>query len=361
MQHAEQYFAELFACLDALPDNERQEILAYHREYAAEAGLTSYEDLVSHFGTPQQLADRLCAELDARRAAPSPEAGSATRTLGDVVRDLLESLLSPVTEAEAEAEQATQALPPFHSVDIRTVAADLFFEEGEQFAVRYSLPAGEQLERLEVINGTLYFSTRGKRVVRLGGSHGGEVTVAIPRDTELKTVRLTTVSGDIVLTDRTCVDLEVKTTSGDVQCKQVDCTGARLNTVSGDVRLTTFGCDSFTAGTTSGDVECLDLAGNRGSIRTVSGDVECQVELDTLALSTISGDCSVDGPIRQTFNANSVSGNLRVHAPQAALDGATVSGRITVNGTRSGCKARMDGTGCRLTLRSTSGDIDIAL
>lgn len=379
MHTSEQYFAELAACLSWLPEAEREEILTYHREYAAEAGMDSYEQLAAHFGAPHELADLLRQQLDTRRPEEEDGAASAAAGLGDAVRNLLGALFGAADSGQdaGGTDWTQQALPPFENVQIRTVAADIRFEEGEAFAVRYCLPARERLERLEVADGTLYFATRAgqgvfhrtsSRVeIHFGGDSfhfsregGAAVVVIVPRDAVLKRLCMATVSGDIRLEDRTCVDLPLRTTSGDVELRKVDCTAAELVTTSGDVELTTFGCDSFSVTTTSGDVECQDLAGNCGEIHTVSGDVECEVELDTLGISTVSGDCRVSGPVRLATSCTTVSGDVCIHAPDAAVNASSTSGSVRCNGMKARVMQR-DGAGCKLTLRSTSGDIDIAL
>lgn len=59
---SERYFSELAAQLSRLPAQEREEALRFHREYAQEAGFTTYQELEACFGTPKALASRLYAE-----------------------------------------------------------------------------------------------------------------------------------------------------------------------------------------------------------------------------------------------------------------------------------------------------------
>ena len=59
---SERYFSELAAQLGRLPVQEREEALRFHREYAQEAGFTTYQELEECFGSPKVLASRLYAE-----------------------------------------------------------------------------------------------------------------------------------------------------------------------------------------------------------------------------------------------------------------------------------------------------------
>ena len=71
MMTAQQYFEELSAGLDRLDASAREDILSYYREYAQEAGLSSYEQLSEHFGAPRALCDSLCAELAGTAPLPA--------------------------------------------------------------------------------------------------------------------------------------------------------------------------------------------------------------------------------------------------------------------------------------------------
>ena len=58
----EKYFDELSKCLRDLSDEEITEALKFYREYADEAGFTTYEEIQEHFGNPQELSSKIHAE-----------------------------------------------------------------------------------------------------------------------------------------------------------------------------------------------------------------------------------------------------------------------------------------------------------
>lgn len=159
---------------------------------------------------------------------------------------------------------------------------------------------------------------------------------------------LATVSGDIALSD-TSGEIQASTTSGDVQIAGAGA-GLRVETVSGDVRLDDAG-GALLAHTISGDLELRDLREAQvdlettsgdvdasgdlaGRISTISGDVELRLPDDSdlkLIVTTISGDLSSDLDLRDAQRERrSLSGSLG--AGEAALSISTTSGDVAVDG-----------------------------
>ena len=77
---SERYFSELAAQLGRLPVQEREEALRFHREYAQEAGFTTYQELEDCFGSPKALASRLYAE-SAVKASGEKKPGNTGKAL----------------------------------------------------------------------------------------------------------------------------------------------------------------------------------------------------------------------------------------------------------------------------------------
>ncbi len=59
------YFTQLRGHLFGLTEDERDDLLAFYREYAADAGLSG-EKLIAEFGTPKQLARRVLVDYSIR-------------------------------------------------------------------------------------------------------------------------------------------------------------------------------------------------------------------------------------------------------------------------------------------------------
>lgn len=77
---SERYFSELAAQLGRLPASEREEALRFHREYAQEAGFSTYQELEDCFGPPRALASRLYAE-SAVKASGEKKPGNTGKAL----------------------------------------------------------------------------------------------------------------------------------------------------------------------------------------------------------------------------------------------------------------------------------------
>lgn len=141
------------------------------------------------------------------------------------------------SDAAVSGENATQlALDPFSNVTLSVIAADVRFEEGEAYGLRYQLHPDELVLQAEVEGENLYFSTQAKEGASLSGDW--EVVVTIPRDARLADVSVATVSGDIILSDRTVETLDLGTTSGACAFSG-DLTGTgNVGTVSGNIDIT---------------------------------------------------------------------------------------------------------------------------
>ena len=66
------YFEELYSCLGRLSKEERIEAINFYKEYAEEAAIFDYSDLVARFGTPKILASKIYSET-ATKIAQSPK------------------------------------------------------------------------------------------------------------------------------------------------------------------------------------------------------------------------------------------------------------------------------------------------
>jgi hypothetical protein len=159
---------------------------------------------------------------------------------------------------------------------------------------------------------------------------------------------LATVSGDIAMADSSG-QLSVSSTSGDVQMSGAF-SGPRVQTVSGDIWLEgasgplyarTISGDIQLRGlrdaqldleTTSGDVEATGALA--GTISTISGDVQLRLPSASdlvLDMSTVSGDLSSDLELRDTQqDRRRLSGTLG--AGEATLKISTTSGDVKVDG-----------------------------
>lgn len=375
MMTAQQYFEELSAGLDRLDASAREDILSYYREYAQEAGLSSYEQLSKHFGAPRALCDSLCAELAG--TAPLPASPAAPETnLSPTIRGILAILSGKNrTSGKEQSDLVEMPLAAFSAIDLSVITPDVTLQEGDAFSVSYRLPEGERLECAEVVDGLFRFHTAKAGAV-LFSAGSSKVVVTIPKGTRLqqaefrmvsgllrlsgifcgKTV-VSTVSGDINLRGGTPGQLSARTTSGDFFLLDVCASSLHFGTVSGDVRME--GCHSPIAdlSSTSGDLHLHGMACECCSVHTISGDVEIEGSLGTLKVSTTSGDCTLSGTLTGQSKVTTVSGEIDVHFPGVGVDASSLDG-ITLDGCRCGKTASCPGK-VPLILNSTSGHITV--
>ena len=337
MRTAEEYFAELARCLQSLPEAEREETLTYYREYAQEGGLLDAEQLREHFGPPSALAARILEDGAGKRptgqaaqAAPQPPRQTQTHPLVIAVGILLvvavlASLMLGFLHAEPEAEGPLPTAPavptapaapsadgtataenagapgqsydgavePFTGVDVDVVAADIRIEIGSGYALRYTLPDSERVERCEVKNGTLALISKDKSDWHVNNGIG-EVCITVPASAALKDLSLSCVGGSVTVPEITCQNLTVDNTAGNVT---LDCKAAgnvMVDSTAGSMR---FGgsCDRLEVDNTAGDLIFTGTA-------------------DTVVMDTTSGDVSVSGTVTREIQADTTSGDIAVTA-----------------------------------------------
>ena len=144
-------------------------------------------------------------------------------------------------------------------------------------------------------------------------------------DGRLRTLALTTASGNVTARGEIERDAEVKTVSGNVRIERV---GGSLTcrTVSGDVEVGSVG-GSVNAKSVSGDVRFASLREGNARFTSVSGDVEIGIAsgsfLDVDA-GSVSGRLMSDVPLAGAPSEDGDDG------PTVVVRGKTVSGNVKV-------------------------------
>lgn len=374
---AQQYFEELSAGLDRLDAAAREDIIAYYREYAQEAGLSSYDQLSEHFGTPRALCDSLSAELAGTAPLPSSPA-APEQGLPPAVRGIL-AILSGRNRTSGDTEQSDRKelpLAAFSAIDLSVITPNVTLQEGDAFSVSYRLPEGERLECAEVVDGLFRFHTAKTGAV-LFSIGSGEVVITIPGGTRLqqaefrvisgdlglsgifcgKTVA-STVSGDITLCGGTPGQLSARTTSGDLLLRDVTASSLHFGTVSGDARLENCRAPIADFSSTSGDLTLSGIVCEYCTVETIAGDVKIEGSLGTVKVSATSGDCTLSGTLSGQGNITTVAGEIDAHFADVGVEAASSLGGITLDGCRCGKTASRPGK-VPLTLKSTTGDITV--
>lgn len=165
------------------------------------------------------------------------------------------------------------------------------------------------------------------------------VILSLP-DEQYHELFVKTVSGNIDLMDGKFQKINLSSTSGDIRISSLEKPFSSGNlaiaTTSGDVECWDMELDSLTIGTISGDVKYFQGKVNGPmQITTISGDVEFPwSDAQSIEVSTVSGD--VEGTLMsgKMFSLRSVSGTM--HAPDSEegngrCEIATTSGNITIS------------------------------
>lgn len=153
-------------------------------------------------------------------------------------------------------------------------------------------------------------------------------------------VSVSTVSGEIELSDISLKRLDVTSSSGDIDLSGVAITGdLLLSSISGDLELSSVTVSgSAKLETTSGEMEWKSCQLAAASLYTVSGDISGSVQAaGDLSLDTTSGDIDLDlrgSPSHRQGGVSAVSGDVKMEGMdpdgEYTIDAETVSGDVHI-------------------------------
>ena len=138
----------------------------------------------------------------------------------------------------------------------------------------------------------------------------------------------------IELPEKDYAEMKVHSVSGDVNAAGLRIDALTVEATSGEIGLVQLTLGSLDVETVSGDVDVLDsVATGEVNIRTTSGEIELEnADAASFEISTVSGD--VEGSLcsGKAFDVRSVSGDVKL--PQSASGGAfrvsTTSGDVEI-------------------------------
>lgn len=183
-------------------------------------------------------------------------------------------------------------------------------------------------------------------------SHSGDLTLftfasgslraqTVSGDANLQNARIDgpctvqSTSGDTLIVDAQCGGaLQLYSTSGDVEARDVFAGDVSASAVSGDVMLRRIEGRSASAESSSGDVALENIRSDSVTAVSKSGDIEVHdVDAQHLKLSTISGD--IKGTLTGEYDFRAHSGSGSVRAPKShgsrCVDAQSVSGDVTLH------------------------------
>ncbi len=174
-------------------------------------------------------------------------------------------------------------LEEFHSIKINAMSPDIRVTEGEDYSVEYRLHDREHIEKLEVENGVLIFETGFNLDFDIDYSNF-HINVTIPKGTELQTLELTSVDGDIFTDVNVVKNASLITTAGEVEINGTQINELQAKSTSENIYLNgTF--ENIDAHSTAGDLTIIS-ENFIGELTTVSGNIEIETNQEALTASS---------------------------------------------------------------------------
>lgn len=218
------------------------------------------------------------------------------------------------------------------TIHIESISSDVTLKETEESQIHVEI-YGKEKEVVEskLENEILNISKKGKMFCFGFCFFKEEIIVYVPKDVVLN-IEIKTTSGDIEMNSIKGNDVNLNSTSGDLKLGEVN--RAELYSTSGDIVLEK--ANITNAKTTSGDiflnniekqVEAVSVSGNvkigslyiesNSKIKTTSGDVSIEKMGDVyIETSTVSGDIHISNNNRYsatTLNIKTTSGDIYVN------------------------------------------------
>lgn len=181
-------------------------------------------------------------------------------------------------------------------------------------------------------NGILTISKKDRSYICFGFcfSNKEEIIIYIPKHLDIN-LELITTSGDIEVVSFPNLNVNAKSTSGDIQIKSINT--SVMETTSGDVKLNSTSISN---------------------IKTTSGDISIENITDSIELETKSGDIKIsDFNIKNNSNIKTTSGEVTIkNLSDSYIETHTTSGDVTIKENNRYAENT-------LTINTTSGDIRI--
>lgn len=272
-------------------DFEINEIIQDHQEMISEAQLEGLkdEDIPQKFGNPVDLANELAKNADSKE----------TQT----------------------TENGYTLYKSFEASDLKKmkvviVSDDLVLESSNQDTVEVYMKKIKNPEDYEVKmeDGKFSLELVRKKKGYIFNNKSGYILIKYPNEKRLEKVDLTSVSGEVKITNLEAEKGLIKTTSGDSNIFDIDCKEVKIQTVSGDAKVHKISSKDCDLSSVSGDFEAEDLTiENKLYCNSVSGDfVVTKATCSKGTFQTVSGDMRGVNFYPQELTLQSVSGDITI-------------------------------------------------
>lgn len=203
------------------------------------------------------------------------------------------------------------------SVEGSSVDIEIIPEDREDISV--VLHTYERGPRLKVSSGkTVHIEAKSPRAFNISFSmnYAPRLTIYVPED-YAKDLEIDSSSGDLEIKELNLEELNMELSSGDIQIRKVTFNEGSIESSSGDITLDDVTCDKVNVHSSSGDLKIDDFTGELEG-NTSSGDVRIAYKEfnNNLDYSTQSGDITVDfnnNPVDAAFDLDCSSGDVSMN------------------------------------------------
>ncbi len=151
-------------------------------------------------------------------------------------------------------------------------------------------------------------------------------------------------------------ELSLKTTSGDIEAKNIQASEISVKTTSGKIEAENFSSDKLTVASTSGDIEMKNVQTAAFTVKTTSGEIG-------LWSVVAEGDAYVESVSGEVTFESCDAANIRIKTVSGDIKGTLLSDKTFITSTTSGdfrLPQSVAGAGT-CEIKTTSGDAKISV
>jgi len=295
---------------------EINDILADHEEMISEAlasGLAETE-IETKFGNPQKVATDLIDSCGAKHAKDSKREDGAAVFTGVPPAGVINLTFRLASEDITITAEARDDIAVFAEGDAKVDLYEIGFV-GNEFVIKMK----KNQFRGWFQRGELSFDVRIPGRMEVGEvifqKASGDYKIDGVKAAKL---RINIASGDGEISDGSIEQIDIASVNGDLKMERLILGAVSINQVSGDLVIEHVVCEGdLEIGSTSGDVEIIDTTCANASFHTVSGDLEgSEFYPATIKLNSVSGDVNIENTDRtrtiQVKTTHSISGSIRI-------------------------------------------------
>lgn len=268
----QEFLQRLEMALGNLTDSQKQEVMAYFKEYLDEAGDNA--EAIAELGNPEEVAKELVGQFQEKGILEEKSSQLTVRESLTDVTNLQITLhdFDVIVEQDDVAEVLVEAIEEVQ--DLLTISR----ESGQ-----VTITQRADWSRYQTISILGLFSVK--------TTSGGRVTVKVPRSATFERLTLTSRDGDAELSGLTANQSIVTLTNGDLDLNSCRIANLKLTLQNGDAELDNLASDSIFGKLQNGDCEIVKSQVGMAELHLANGDLSLDgVESMGTELQLSNGD-----------------------------------------------------------------------